>query len=348
MSAALALVPALVTPADDEAEAAPSTKMLDAALHYASEGFKVFPCHSARDGRCSCGNTSCSVAKHPRVSGGFNEATDDAAQITKWWGRWPEANIGIRTGAVSGIVCFDFDHAVGRALAEQIKTLPTPIADTGGEGVHMVFAHPGYHVSSRRGVVEGLDVRGDGGYIIAPPSVHASGKRYAWRQYFSPDDTDPAPIPESLQPYILATLVAATTPGEPDADTRPDAPPADVERARGYIAKRPAAVSGNGGHDAAFRVALDATKGFSLSYSQALALLREYNCRCVPPWSEKELAHKLRSAMKSTRVPEGYIVKSRPRAALARPAGSESWILEMVVRPAGAADRAEHRDRSSE
>jgi hypothetical protein len=338
VSSSLALVPALVARSED-AKAAPSTMMLDAALRYASKGFQVFPCHSARDGRCSCGNSSCDrKAKHPRTPNGLNDATDDVAAITAWWRQWPDANIALRTGDVSGFVAYDFDGELGQAIAKDVRSLPTPVADTGGGGLHMLFAHPGHLVRTRRGVREGLDVRGDGGYIIAPPSMHASGRPYAWQQFLSPDETDPAPIPESLQSYAEApTPKGEGTSGDDEKPTadRPDAPREIFARARRYLAKMPAAISGHGGHDATYRAALAAVRGFELSIEQARELLREFSGRCVPPWSEKELDHKLRSAMKSIRVPDGYIVKA-PRAALTRTGGeSASWILEMATRNLG-------------
>src|SRR6266700_2778202 len=79
---------------------------LDAALTYAQKhGWAVLPIHTPRGGQCSCGNPTCtSVGKHPRTPHGVKDATTDEATIRDWWTRWPDANIGIATGADSGLV----------------------------------------------------------------------------------------------------------------------------------------------------------------------------------------------------------------------------------------------------
>ena len=91
-----------------------SISMLEHALRYAAAGLPIFPVHCIRpDGLCSCGNRQCTdVGKHPRVGGGFYAATTDEKQIRKWWRKWPDANIGMRTG--NGIIVIDVDvHSDG-------------------------------------------------------------------------------------------------------------------------------------------------------------------------------------------------------------------------------------------
>jgi putative DNA primase/helicase len=170
---------ARVTPAD----------RLGAALKYAGRGWHVFPLYGSRGHVCTCGRPSCSSpGKHPRLSGGFKEATTDPEQVRAWWARWPEANIGVRTGVESGIVVVDVDPDSGgekslRRLEDLYGVLPsTVVSITGGGGQHFVFRHPGVDVRNSAGRLgPGLDVRGDGGYVVAPPSVHASGRAYLWR-----------------------------------------------------------------------------------------------------------------------------------------------------------------------
>src|SRR5262249_15398402 len=106
------------------------------------------------------------------------------------WTQWPEANIGIATGAISGLVVLDVDprHGGDESL-EQWKTryghdfLTTVTSCTGGGGWHLFYTHPGQsmQIKNKVGLAPGLDIRGDGGYIVAPPSLHASGQRYAWK-----------------------------------------------------------------------------------------------------------------------------------------------------------------------
>ena len=153
------------------------------ALEYARRGLHVFPLHSIRNGQCTCGqNCGKNAGKHPRVTGGFKAATIDPKQITSWWTKWPDANIGIATGAISGIVVIDIDGPKGlealRQLEAELGPLPPgPTAKT-ARGSHRFFGHTGEFTPCS--AADGLDVRGDGGYVVAPPSDHLSGHVYQW------------------------------------------------------------------------------------------------------------------------------------------------------------------------
>ena len=162
----------------------------DAAIVYARRGWPVFPCHSpmATAGGCSCGRVDCaSPAKHPRIAGGLNSATTEDAQLRRWWARWPHANVGVRTGAASGVVVIDIDpdhggeRALGILLAEHGNLPDGRVVRTGSGGRHLWFRHPGGVVRNDAGrrLGPGLDIRGDGGYVIAPPSRHRSGGLYS-------------------------------------------------------------------------------------------------------------------------------------------------------------------------
>lgn len=162
---------------------------IDAALVYARRGWEVFPCHSPAKGpaACTCCRPDCSSpAKHPRVKGGLHAATRDEDVIRRWWANWPNANVAIRTGAPSGLVVVDVDpdHGGDRSLEALLADRgPLPgcrTIRTGSGGSHFYFAHPGGSVSNDAGrrLGAGLDVRGDGGYVVAPPSAHVSGRRY--------------------------------------------------------------------------------------------------------------------------------------------------------------------------
>ena len=161
---------------------------IDAALIYARRSWPVFPCQSpSSSGGCSCTHEDCtSPAKHPRIQGGLRAATTNEAQVRQWWSRWPDANVAIRTGSVSGLVVLDVDpdHGGDDSL-ESILVRFGPLPDgrlvrTGSGGRHFYFAHPGGTVRNDTGrrLGPGLDIRGDGGYVIAPPSRHASGRSY--------------------------------------------------------------------------------------------------------------------------------------------------------------------------
>lgn len=179
---------------------------MDAALGYATKGWPVFPCHGVTAAGCSCRTPDCaSPGKHPRVARGLNSASTDRAQITRWWERSPSSNIGVRTGAESGLVVLDVDTVHGgsrsiKALIDRHGELSSvPRVRTGSGGWHLFFAHPGEPVRNSAGLLgPGLDIRGDGGYVIAPPSVHASGGHYRW-------EVDAASLPP-LPDWLFALL----------------------------------------------------------------------------------------------------------------------------------------------
>ena len=162
--------------------------LLDAALEYAQIGLAVFPGHGiATDGRCTCGRSNCgSPGKHPRIKAWQVKATTNQDTIRTWWKRWPTANVCIATGSVSGLVVLDVDprHDGERSLKfleDSANGLPeTPIARTGGGGLHYFFRHPGERFQNRVGILPGIDIRGDGGFVVAPPSIHVSGEAYKW------------------------------------------------------------------------------------------------------------------------------------------------------------------------
>jgi hypothetical protein len=161
---------------------------LAAALSYADRGWAVFPCNEPVASGCSCHRPGCaSPAKHPRTIHGLRDASTDPERIARWWRRWPTANIGVQTGATSGLVVLDVDpdHEGLRTLADLQRQHgplpPSPAVRTGGGGRHYWFAHPGQAVRNSAGRLgSGLDIRGDGGYVIAPPSRHITGGRYVW------------------------------------------------------------------------------------------------------------------------------------------------------------------------
>lgn len=126
-------------------------------------------------------------------------ATDD--EVRAWFQRWPNGNVGLVTGVISGLVVLDIDpkhegEASLEALIHQHGPLPHTVeARTGGGGRHLYFLHPGGLVRNKVGLAPGMDLRGDGGCVVAPPSIHASGQAYAWLQGHEPQHTALAPMP---------------------------------------------------------------------------------------------------------------------------------------------------------
>ena len=101
-------------------------------------------------------------------------------QIEEWWGQWPDANPALVTGAISKIVVLDIDAKHNRT-SKEFPSSPTGYAKSGSGGEHLYFKHPGFHVESKSAVFGlGVDVRGDGGYILLPPSINDKGGIYEW------------------------------------------------------------------------------------------------------------------------------------------------------------------------
>jgi bifunctional DNA primase/polymerase-like protein/primase-like protein len=134
----------------------------------------------------------------------FQRRGPATAEVDEWFRQWPDANIGIVTGAVSNLVVLDVDPAHGgdeslARLAQRHGDLPpTPEVTTGGGGHHLYFRHPGGSVRNRAGLEPGLDLRADGGYVVAPPSLHPSGRQYLWRAGRRPDQLALATAPHWL------------------------------------------------------------------------------------------------------------------------------------------------------
>ena len=183
--------------------------------------------HTVKDGKCSCndGDACQRPGKHPRTAHGVKDATTSKTQIKSWWERWSRANVGIAAGHESGILVLDIDPRNGGA--ETLKNLeaelgPPPdtvTANTGGGGQHRIFAHPAFPVrKDNAGKVfgSGIDVLSDGCIMVAPPSRHASGKRYRWQEGKSFHDLKPVPLPE---PWL--SRLRGETAAQPNADSAP-------------------------------------------------------------------------------------------------------------------------------
>ena len=188
-------------PASDEQGGAPP--LLEAALSYADRGWHVVPLHSPTPTGCSCGKPDCrSAGKHPRTDHGEHDATTDLAQIQSWWRRWPDANIGIAC-APSRLAVADIDPRNGgdatldRLIAAQGPLPETPTVLTGGGGQHHYFQAPpeGTHVPYKPGA--GVEVK-TRGLVVAPPSLHVSGRRYEVEASAEFDDVPLAPLPRWL------------------------------------------------------------------------------------------------------------------------------------------------------
>lgn len=150
------------------------SSFLASALAYAERGWPVFPLKVR--------------SKEPATAQGFKDASTDPDTIQAWWAATPDANIGIPTGAASGLFVVDLDDKDGRDGSQHWSDLAAmhggdgaPLEhNTGSGGLHLVYRHVEGLRNSAGKLGVGIDTRGEGGYIVAAPSVHPSGGRYVW------------------------------------------------------------------------------------------------------------------------------------------------------------------------
>ncbi len=170
--------------------------MYDAAIEYAKKGFAVFPL-KYRD-------------KVPLTRNGCKDATTDAAQIKAWWQKYPNANIGLATGSVSQnvfVIDLDIDedrgidgyHSLEDWQREHGDFPETWTAITGRGGYHLYYRGNG-RIKNRAGIIDGVDIRGNGGYVVAPPSIHKNGRRYEWE--YSPDEFELAKADNNVMYFL--------------------------------------------------------------------------------------------------------------------------------------------------
>src|SRR5579872_7030084 len=178
---------------------------LEAALSYTARGWPVFPVHGVTDGTCMCGNPNCEhPGKHPCTPRGVLDATLEPSRIREFWRKNHGAGVAIATGQLSGLLVIDIDPRNGgsenlfeleRAHGELPKTITSL---TGGGGSHLFFQSVDGVKNQSSRIAPGIDVKSNGGYIIAPPSSHAAGRCYRWADDLGPDKIALAACPEWL------------------------------------------------------------------------------------------------------------------------------------------------------
>ena len=183
--------------------------MLLFALAYARRGWFLVPSHDLTRGQCSCAKgTECSTpAKHPRLTAWQTKGTTDERALAHWWTGWPQANISIVTGYPSRLGVLDVDPRNGGDvvlddLQRCYATLPeTPMVLSGGGGQHYYFRLD--DETPTVDLAHGLEFLADGGHqVIAPPSLHPSGRRYEWEVLHDLDDMPLAPVPAWIQALV--------------------------------------------------------------------------------------------------------------------------------------------------
>jgi RecA/RadA recombinase len=275
-------------------------KNIDFAKFYIEKGWQVLPL-KAKD-------------KKPLVPW-KNGGSTDLSVIAHWFELWTDANIGIVTGKNSGIVVLDVDKKHGGEesllrLTEENWVLPdTPISHTGGGGLHYIFLHPGFDISNSAGALgAGLDIRADGGQICAPPSVHETGNKYYWDEFFKPSKTTIAAMPM----WMLEILMK---PKENNAVVRMDG---EVE-------------SYQAGTRNSSLTSLAGTmhKRNMTKETIYLALQSENERRCFPPLPEDEVKNIVESI--TTRYPSGKSLFGQKTVSIAiqKPTPANEGLMEL-------------------
>lgn len=187
--------------------------MMEWALKYATDGFAVFPVYEPIGlNLCSCGKVGCR-GKHPRTPNGVNDATTNAETIRGWWTKWPNASIGMATGAKSSLAVIDLDGPEGIESGRSLSLVSSVIAMT-GNGKQLFYADAeGKLRNSVKKLAPGIDTRGAGGYVVVPPSIHPNGKKYCWQsQPLSRNALNSLPALFVDQPTGDGTLITSASP----------------------------------------------------------------------------------------------------------------------------------------
>jgi hypothetical protein len=242
------------------------SELLTAALSYLKRGFSVIPIQPRE--------------KKPLITWEeFQTRRATEEEINTWWAKWPGANIGIVTGTISGLVVIDLDTREAKdKLKELVPSfdLTTVPRSRTGKGWQLFFKHPGVNVLNRAGVLPGLDVRGDGGYVVAPPSIHPNSKQYRWQVPINGD------LPKL--PLELFKLISSPTIGGENGF-----------RERFNTAQALAGVPEGQRDETLFRLACK-LRSADVPEEMAGALILEAARNCQPPFSEKIALEKVARA----------------------------------------------------
>lgn len=243
-------------------------KLLEAAIEYTIQGFAVFPLRP-KD-------------KTPIYSGGFKIASTDPEKVAEWWRKTPTANIGIATGQASGglvIIDLDVDENKGINGFETLRDwershsdLPDTANTITGRGGYHLFYRSQNPINNRVDVLPGVDIRGDGGYIVAPPSIHPNGRAYEWEQ--SIEEFGIAPVNDAVLAFI-----ASGDNGEDNEFIVPDEIPAGSR------------------NDTLFKMACSLQSKKYSDESIRMLIESENRTRCHPPLDPDEIEKILDSAL---------------------------------------------------
>jgi hypothetical protein len=243
-------------------------------------GFALIPVHAPSPRGCTCiaGKKCGAPGKHPRISDWGNKWSKDPDVIDQWLTKWPGTNIGIVTGEPSGIVVIDVDPRNGGVdalddLQRKFGKLPeTWMVLTGGGGYHYYFKLS-IGVRLPKELCAGVDIKGDGGMVLAPGSLHVSGKRYEWEVSSCPGEVGLADLPE----WVISCATNIKTTAIKSADNDP--------------------VYAEGGRNDKLTSLAGSMRKRGMSETAILAALREENKeKCLPPLPDDEVQTIAKSA----------------------------------------------------
>jgi len=258
--------------------------LLESALELWRSGFSVIPIQPG--------------SKRPLVSWiEYQSRRSTEEEIHQWWQQYPNANIGIVTGKISGVVVIDLDldkdggNESGAKIYEQVLT--DLIVKTGRGGYHLYYRYPEDvdYISNRVGLLPGVDVRADGGYVVAPPSAHSSGRLYEWIRRGEPRE---------LPPHLVGLLTSYTPVGR---DGEEDSPK--------WLSDLLAGVGEGQRNDVCARLC-GYLIGKGMPKDVVLAIVRQWNEKNRPPLPDHEIAATVESVRKTAHR-RGTVPQSRPQ-----------------------------------
>jgi len=298
--------------------------MLAPAVAYTALGWRLVPLHTPLpDGGCSCSRASCaSPGKHPRIPDWPRQASTNPATIAAWWSLWPDANVGLALGG--GLIDIEADPRHGGdeslpLLEAKLGPLPDTVTwISGGDGAHRLYVvPPGVRIRNAASIgrdllavasdaTTGVDVRGEGGLAVLPPSVHHSGALYRWGN-LTPDALPIVELPSAWVDYLAQPSADATSPTD-------DGNPIPTGQRNATLARLAGAMR---------RVGMTATE-------IRTALVRANADRCRPPIDAAEVAAIAASVSRyspdqvAVAVAEGHW--QQDRAASRPPAAAASFV----------------------
>jgi|WetSurSiteA1Bulk_404760.scaffolds.fasta_scaffold00513_18 hypothetical protein len=246
--------------------------VLENALKYCKFGFSVIPV--GRD-------------KRPKISWEeFIERCATEEEIKNWWEKYPYANIGLVTGVISGFCVVDADGSIGQKSVEPYIPANTIRCHTPNGGMHYYFSVPDSQIANATRFIPGVDFRGNGGYVVAPPSVGSNGNCYDWVLGSSIYELDLTQMPQELLDMLNTTRLKPINVQQNTDDMFSD-----------------------GRRDTDLFTTANALFKSGMNYSQVEQVITRLAATCNPPFSQQEAVTKVQSAMKRAIVRERNLLQ---------------------------------------